>query len=130
MTMLYTNMGSPLAVVGLFVDLMLSGGRRVGQRGSPRIPSLSIPALQVDRLDAHRRDTYVRVGPSGAGKSNLSTLLNSLEAPTTGYVRLQGEELSAALCCRGDGGYRDQQAGVVETQWPPRFREPFWMAMS
>ena len=50
--------------------------------------------LQVDRLEIARGRTLGVIGPSGAGKSTLLRLLQGLERPTEGSIRVDGATLS------------------------------------
>ena len=49
--------------------------------------------LDIDEFSVEDGETLVFLGPSGAGKSLLLRILNMLEAPSTGTVRLGGEEI-------------------------------------
>src|ERR1700712_2745783 len=50
----------------------------------------------LDHLDltVNTGEIFAVVGPSGAGKSTLAQCVNLLERPTSGTVRVNGEELS------------------------------------
>lgn len=50
--------------------------------------------LQIDRLEIARGRTLGVIGPSGAGKSTLLRLLQGLEHPTEGGIRVDGAPLS------------------------------------
>ena len=52
------------------------------------------------------------VGSSGSGKSTLLHLLGGLDAPTSGTVRLKGEEMSS-LSAERQGQLRNQHLGFV-----------------
>jgi molybdopterin-binding protein len=52
-----------------------------------------IKVLDIDEFSVEEGETLVFLGPSGAGKSLLLRILNLLEAPSTGTVRLGGEEI-------------------------------------
>ena len=49
--------------------------------------------LDVDEFSVEEGETLVFLGPSGAGKSVLLRILNLLEPPSSGNVRLGGEEI-------------------------------------
>ena len=55
----------------------------------------AVHALQDVSLSVAAGDIYGIIGFSGAGKSTLLRLVNGLEQPTSGTVRVQGEELAA-----------------------------------
>jgi D-methionine transport system ATP-binding protein len=52
--------------------------------------------IVLDRLDltVNTGEIFAVVGPSGAGKSTLAACVNLLERPTSGSVKVNGEELS------------------------------------
>ena len=58
------------------------------------------------------RETVAIVGASGSGKSTLLHLLGGLDAPTSGTVRLKGEEMSA-LSAERQGQLRNQHLGFI-----------------
>lgn len=51
-------------------------------------------ALNQVHLDIYQGDIYGIIGMSGAGKSTLMRCLTALERPTSGSIRLEGEEIS------------------------------------
>ena len=53
---------------------------------------LSIPFLEI-----MRGEILAVVGPSGSGKSTLLRLLNFLEAPNTGTIQFDGQQIGKAL---------------------------------
>lgn len=74
------------------------------------IEKVSIPLLQVEGLTQHRqglqilknvslscdsRQLTVLTGPSGGGKSTLLRLLNRLDEPTAGQVKLNGTDIQS-----------------------------------
>ncbi len=59
-----------------------------------REKNLEVHALQDVSLHVQEGEIYGIVGFSGAGKSTLIRLVNRLETPDTGTVRVDGEELS------------------------------------
>ena len=52
-----------------------------------------IPALDPISFDLHAYKTLAIVGELGSGKSTLAKLLVGAETPTTGYIKLNGQEL-------------------------------------
>jgi cationic peptide transport system ATP-binding protein len=52
-----------------------------------------IPALEPISFNLEAYKTLAVVGELGSGKSTLSKLLVGAETPTTGYIKLNGEEL-------------------------------------
>ncbi|GGE04942.1 methionine import ATP-binding protein MetN [Marinithermofilum abyssi] len=53
-----------------------------------------VTALQDINFEVERGEIYGIIGRSGAGKSTLLRLINGLEAPTQGSVRVDGQEIS------------------------------------
>ena len=72
----------------------------------------SISVLREINLRVNLGDSVAIVGPSGSGKSTLLHLLGTLDRPTAGEVRLNGERVSdledAELA-----GLRNQRVGFV-----------------
>jgi len=58
-----------------------------GEDGPPVLRDISLAAAEGEALAV--------VGPSGSGKSTLLNLIGTLDRPTSGRVRLGGEDLSA-----------------------------------
>lgn len=54
-----------------------------------------VVALQEINLQIDKGDIFGIVGYSGAGKSTLLRLLNGLEKPSSGFIRIDGKDLSA-----------------------------------
>jgi NitT/TauT family transport system ATP-binding protein len=46
------------------------------------------------RFTVHENEFLVVVGPTGCGKTTLGNILSGIESPTSGYVRLRGEEVN------------------------------------
>ena len=79
---------------------------------SYRLGGREIPVLRQISLEAQHGDFLALKGSSGAGKSTLLHLLGALDAPDSGSIRLNGEELgtgSPALLSR----IRNQSVGFV-----------------
>ena len=53
----------------------------------------TVQALQDVSLHVHKGDIYGIVGFSGAGKSTLLRLVNGLEKPDSGSIRVAGQDL-------------------------------------
>ncbi len=74
------------------VDSVLVEARGVGktyQQGK-----LSVPALTDVSLDIRAGEMVVLAGPSGSGKTTLLNLIGALDVPTSGRIRIDGEDLS------------------------------------
>jgi phosphonate transport system ATP-binding protein len=72
-------------------------------------------ALKGINVDIHKGSFTVVLGPSGAGKSTLLRMLNGLETPTTGEVRVSGEPVEKRTLrrCRAQVGMVFQQFNLV-----------------
>ncbi len=73
---------------------------------------LDVTVLQGVDLEVRAGETLAIVGASGSGKSTLLHLLGGLEAPTSGLVKLMGQDL-AAQSAAAQGGLRNQYLGFV-----------------
>lgn len=73
---------------------------------------LDVTVLHGVDLQIHAGETLAIVGASGSGKSTLLHLLGGLDAPTSGTVRLKGEEMSA-LSAERQGQLRNQHLGFI-----------------
>lgn len=62
-------------------------------REAPARPGVFL--LHEVSFTLHRGEALAVIGPSGAGKSTLLRLLNRLDEPTSGVVRLNGEDTRA-----------------------------------
>src|SRR5690242_13278642 len=53
-----------------------------------------IPVLEGLNLDVDAGDSVAFMGPSGSGKTTLLNLLGGLDVPTTGSIRVAGDEIT------------------------------------
>src|SRR5882757_9585597 len=63
---------------------------------SKRYGESSAPVLDGISLTVHEREFLAVVGPSGSGKSTLLRLINRLIDPSSGTVRVNGEDVQTA----------------------------------
>jgi branched-chain amino acid transport system ATP-binding protein len=75
----------------------LESERRPG--GTLRASSVSrsfagVEALRSVTLELHRREVVGLIGPNGAGKSTLVNVLSGFDRPTTGFVELEGRDVT------------------------------------
>jgi len=73
---------------------------------------LDVTVLQGVDLDVRAGETLAIVGASGSGKSTLLHLLGGLDAPTSGVVQLNGQDL-AGHSAAAQGRLRNQYLGFV-----------------
>ena len=74
--------------------------------------ALDVTVLRGVSLSVARSEAVAIVGPSGAGKSTLLHLLGGLEAPSSGNVRLMGQDF-AELDPAAQGRWRNAHLGFV-----------------
>jgi NitT/TauT family transport system ATP-binding protein len=67
-----------------------------GQRGKH-----AIPAVENLSFDVRENEFCTLLGPSGCGKSSVLRIVAGLEAPSAGYVSLDGQEIEGADRARG-----------------------------
>jgi putative ABC transport system ATP-binding protein len=76
------------------------------------------PVLALDKASftIHRGDLVAVVGPSGSGKSTLLHVMGTLDRPTSGTVRVVGEDV-ATMSDRDVAGLRATRIGFVFQQF-------------
>ena len=72
-------------------DIVLEAERATRQVSSPDGP---LTIVREVSLEIRARESVAVVGPSGAGKSTLLALLAGLDTPSSGRIRLAGEDLT------------------------------------
>jgi lipoprotein-releasing system ATP-binding protein len=75
-------------------------------------PGEPLRVLTGVSFSLNRGDSLAILGPSGSGKSTLLSILGTLEPPTTGTVRLAGQD-PFALSEAGLAAFRSRQLGFV-----------------
>ena len=60
-----------------------------------RVGDVDVPALRGVDLDIQTGEFLSIVGPSGSGKSTLFHIIGGLTPPTSGHVRVAGQDLAA-----------------------------------
>ena len=82
---------------------------------SMRYPG-GVTALAGVSLDIARGEMVAIVGPSGSGKSTLLTIIGTLDRPTSGTVRISGQDV-ATLSDRHLSALRAREIGFVFQQF-------------
>ncbi|WP_212987601.1 ABC transporter ATP-binding protein [Actinoplanes auranticolor] len=75
-----------------------------------------VTALAGVNLDIARGEMVAIVGPSGSGKSTLLNIIGTLDRPTTGSVRISGQDV-ATLSDRHLSALRAREIGFVFQQF-------------
>lgn len=75
-----------------------------------------VVALDHLTLDIHEGEWVAIMGPSGSGKTTLLNILSGLDHPSSGEVRVAGEEIGA-LSQKALAAYRRERIGLVFQQF-------------
>jgi osmoprotectant transport system ATP-binding protein len=83
-----------------------------------RYPGQSVPAVDALDLTIAEGEIVILVGPSGCGKTTTLKMINRIIEPTSGTIRLQGEDVTRADPdrLRRRIGYVIQQVGLFPHQ--------------
>jgi lipoprotein-releasing system ATP-binding protein len=78
----------------------------------PGANGAELPILNGVNLELASGDSLAIIGPSGSGKSTLLNIIGTLDRPTSGTIRLAGEDLTA-LDDLGLADLRNRQIGFI-----------------
>ena len=74
--------------------------------------SAAVQALRPTDLQVRRGESVALTGPSGSGKSTLLYLLGTLEEPSAGQIRVDGQDLGRLSPAQA-AAYRNRTVGFV-----------------
>ncbi|MFF2845492.1 betaine/proline/choline family ABC transporter ATP-binding protein [Streptomyces sp. NPDC058001] len=79
-----------------------------------RFPGSSYPAVDNVSMEIKAGETVIFVGPSGGGKTTLLKMINRLIEPTSGRIRIAGEDVTDIdpVKLRRKVGYAIQSSGL------------------
>ncbi|RLV08975.1 polyamine ABC transporter ATP-binding protein [Streptomyces griseocarneus] len=79
-----------------------------------RFPGSSAPAVDCVNMEIRAGELVVFVGPSGCGKTTTMKMINRLIEPTSGRIRIDGEDVTGMdpVRLRRKIGYAIQQSGL------------------
>jgi osmoprotectant transport system ATP-binding protein len=88
------------------------------ERLGKRYPGQSVPAVDALDLTIAEGEIVILVGPSGCGKTTTLKMINRIIEPTSGTIRLQGEDVTRVDPdqLRRRMGYVIQQVGLFPHQ--------------
>lgn len=77
--------GPPSSTMGATIEL---------ENLTKRYPGSAAPAVDNVSLEIKAGETVIFVGPSGGGKTTLLKMINRLIEPTSGRIRIGGEDVT------------------------------------
>jgi putative ABC transport system ATP-binding protein len=95
---------------------LVTGGPVLSIRDAGMVYPGGVTALAGVDLDIHAGEFVAIVGPSGSGKSTLLNIIGTLDRPTSGTVRITGQDV-AALSDRRLSALRAREIGFVFQQF-------------
>src|SRR5215813_4748465 len=60
-----------------------------------RAGAVDVPAIKGISFDVPRQRFTMIVGPSGSGKTTLLNIIGCIDAPSTGSLRIKGEDVAS-----------------------------------
>jgi putative ABC transport system ATP-binding protein len=110
-------------MTGVDAETRVAGGRHTGEpvlqleEVTKIYPGVSpVVALDKASFTIRRGDLVAIVGPSGSGKSTLLQVMGTLDRPTSGTVRIVGDDV-AKMSDRALAGLRATRIGFVFQQF-------------
>jgi putative ABC transport system ATP-binding protein len=94
----------------------VTGAPVLSIRGAGMVYPGGVTALAGVDLDIHAGEFVAIVGPSGSGKSTLLNIIGTLDRPTSGTVRITGQNV-ATLSDRRLSALRAREIGFVFQQF-------------